>query len=201
MCRLGLSVAGPFGRRCLNSLTVPRFHSPLIEPDGRISRIRLSDKDSRFRPRETPRPRTQVDQSQHTVQVLAGEPCLPPAFHLVLPTQPLTEPEATVPVDGTVHRRHRAEAKVVRPAQQQPVQSDHPVLDTRPLPTTVGQLADRVPEGRHLLRRRPSPDVGPPRPRRVAPPDRVYSTRPTVAHFQTSGTCESSAFPSRPCVL
>ena len=34
--RLGLAVAGPFGRRCLNSLTVPRFHSPLIEPDGRV---------------------------------------------------------------------------------------------------------------------------------------------------------------------
>ena len=34
-----------------------RFHSPLIEPDGRISRIRLSDKDSRVRPREAARPR------------------------------------------------------------------------------------------------------------------------------------------------
>ena len=29
----------------------------------------------------------------------------------------------------------------------------------------------------------------------------IYSTRPIVAHLQTSGTYESSALPSRPCVL
>ncbi len=46
------SVADPFGCRCLNIITVLRFHIPLIKPDVRFSRIRLSDKDSRFRPRE-----------------------------------------------------------------------------------------------------------------------------------------------------
>ena len=54
--------------------TMLRFHSPLIEPDGRISRIRLSDKDSCLRPREAPRPATQADQAQLLVQVLVGEP-------------------------------------------------------------------------------------------------------------------------------
>ena len=34
-----------------------RFHLPLIEPDGRISRIRLSDKDSCVRPQEAARNR------------------------------------------------------------------------------------------------------------------------------------------------
>ena len=38
---------------------VSRFHLPLIEPDGRISRIRLSDKESGFRPREGSRSRHQ----------------------------------------------------------------------------------------------------------------------------------------------
>ena len=33
-----------------------RFHIPLIEPDVRISRIRLSEKGSRCRPREITRP-------------------------------------------------------------------------------------------------------------------------------------------------
>jgi hypothetical protein len=42
--RCGLSVAGPFVCRCLTSLTLLRFHIPLIEPDWRISRIRLSEK-------------------------------------------------------------------------------------------------------------------------------------------------------------
>ena len=56
----------------------------------------------------------------------------PPALHLVLGAQPLAEPVAAVPVDGTVRRAHRAEAEVVRPAQQLPVQSSHPLLDLRP---------------------------------------------------------------------
>ncbi len=41
--RRGLSVADPFVCRCLTSPAVPRFHLPLIEPDVRICRIRLSD--------------------------------------------------------------------------------------------------------------------------------------------------------------
>ena len=41
--RWGLSVTGPFGCRCLTSLTMLRFHFPLIEPCVRISRTRLSD--------------------------------------------------------------------------------------------------------------------------------------------------------------
>ena len=36
---------------CLTSCTMLRFHLPLIKPDVRFSRIRLSDKDSCFRPR------------------------------------------------------------------------------------------------------------------------------------------------------
>jgi len=42
----------PFVCRCLSSPTMLRFHTPLIEPDVRISRIRLSDKASCVRPRE-----------------------------------------------------------------------------------------------------------------------------------------------------
>ena len=42
--RWSLSVAGPFVCRCLTSSTMLRFHIPLIEPDVRICRIRLSEK-------------------------------------------------------------------------------------------------------------------------------------------------------------
>jgi len=45
-------LADPFVCRCLNSSTVLRFHIPLIEPDRRFSRIRLSDKDSYLHPRK-----------------------------------------------------------------------------------------------------------------------------------------------------
>ena len=50
--RFRLSVSGPFVCRCLTSGTMLRFHLPLIEPDVQISRIRLSDKGSCFRPRD-----------------------------------------------------------------------------------------------------------------------------------------------------
>ena len=43
--RCSLSVARPFVCGCLPSCTMLRFHIPLIKPDVRISRIRLSDKE------------------------------------------------------------------------------------------------------------------------------------------------------------
>ena len=45
-------LAAPFGWRCLTGPTVLRLQTPLIEPDGWISRIRLSEKASRRRTRE-----------------------------------------------------------------------------------------------------------------------------------------------------
>ena len=52
------------------SLAVPcfRLHTPLIEPDMRISRFRLSEKGSRCRPRESARPFGKADETQHVVQ-------------------------------------------------------------------------------------------------------------------------------------
>ena len=52
--RLSMSVPAPFVWRCLSGSTIVRFHTPLIEPDVRISRIRLSDKTSRRLSRATP---------------------------------------------------------------------------------------------------------------------------------------------------
>jgi hypothetical protein len=45
-----------------------RFHIPLIEPDGPVSGIRLSEKVSRCRPRETARPLGQADEAVPVVQ-------------------------------------------------------------------------------------------------------------------------------------
>jgi hypothetical protein len=64
---------GPFGRRCLKSFAMLRFHTPLIEPGGRFSRTGLSDKNSRVRPREVARPFAQAHQPQYLVQVPVGE--------------------------------------------------------------------------------------------------------------------------------
>jgi hypothetical protein len=71
-CWLGLlpalSVAG-----ALRSFTMLRFHIPLIKPDVRISRIRLSDKDSCVRPRNVAITQAKLDQSQLPVQIRIGE--------------------------------------------------------------------------------------------------------------------------------
>ncbi len=42
------SVCRLVSRRCHNISTMLRFHPPLIKPDVRVSRIRLSDKDHAF---------------------------------------------------------------------------------------------------------------------------------------------------------
>ena len=47
----------------------PRFHIPLIEPDMQISRIRLSDKISRLRPRLLTPPHAQTYEPKVPVQV------------------------------------------------------------------------------------------------------------------------------------
>ena len=59
-----LSVAG-----ALMSNTLFRFHLPLIKPDVRISRIRLSDKDSCVRPRDIEIRQTKLDEAKLLVQV------------------------------------------------------------------------------------------------------------------------------------
>ncbi len=49
-----------------------RFHLPLIKPDMQISRIRLSDKDSCFRPRNVAVAQKELDESQLTIEILVG---------------------------------------------------------------------------------------------------------------------------------
>jgi len=62
----------------------PRFHTPLIEPDMRLSRIRLSDKRSCLRPRQvTPQPR-QPNQFQDLIEILVWVAMIPLALDPVL---------------------------------------------------------------------------------------------------------------------
>jgi hypothetical protein len=76
--RLGVSVVRPF------RLAVPeqlgrslRFHTPLIEPDVRISRIRLSDKRSCLRPRQVARRPRKLNQSPRIVENRSGKRLYP----------------------------------------------------------------------------------------------------------------------------
>ena len=49
-------MTGAFVRRCLSSRALLRFHTPLIEPDVRVSRIRLSEKEFMLAPTGRSRP-------------------------------------------------------------------------------------------------------------------------------------------------
>jgi hypothetical protein len=82
--REGITVSGPFVCRCPTSLPVLRFHLPLIEPDLRIARIRLSDKTSCFRPQQAMPVHAQLFQAQLLVQVFVGKSLVDPYPHPVL---------------------------------------------------------------------------------------------------------------------
>ena len=61
--------SGPFVCRGFTSRTLPRFHSPLIEPDVQLSRIRLSDQVPHVRSREAELPSLELHQPQTLVQM------------------------------------------------------------------------------------------------------------------------------------
>src|SRR5271157_5235455 len=109
-CRLDISVAAPFVWRCL------RFHTPLIEPDGRLSRIRLSDKSSRLCPRLVVLKPGQTDEPEVPVKVREriGPASAPPDF--VLAAQPPAQPHRGVGVESPIRFLDCAYRKVVRPA-------------------------------------------------------------------------------------
>ena len=99
-----------------------RFRFPLIKPDVRFSRIRLSDKASRLRPRKVAPKAFEVHKPRSTVQVLPGIAFISPAPHAMLLTQPLTEPLFGVSLNTPIGGGDRTQAEVVAPANQHSVQ-------------------------------------------------------------------------------
>src|SRR5512135_3430514 len=80
---------------------------------------------------------------------------------------------AGMPVHGLIRLVHLAQAEVVRPALQFPVESRDLLLLVEPGPSAVGQFADLATESLDHFRGRARPDVGLARLRRVAPADRI----------------------------
>ena len=119
-----------------------RFHIPLIKPDVRVSRIRLSDRRSRVRPRKVARPLRQPDEVERLVQVRIGEACGSPTLHLMLPSQPLAQPAGRVSIHGPVGFAHRAEAEVVGPPAEPVVDTPYLHLGVDEQPSALSQLAD-----------------------------------------------------------
>ena len=113
-------------------LLVIRFHSPLIEPDVQISRIRLSDQTRALRPqRDTSHRLDQLHQTVFLVQLeirIAAD-----ATRLtVLATQPPAEPSAGVLLHHLPGSRDVTETEVVGPSAHYLIQTAHLLLHITP---------------------------------------------------------------------
>jgi hypothetical protein len=78
------------------------FHTPLIEPDMQISRIRLSDKTSRLRPRLAAPTRGQAYETVMPVEVREWIRPAPASPDLVLVAQPPAQPHGCVVVERPI---------------------------------------------------------------------------------------------------
>src|SRR6195256_448667 len=119
-----------------------RFHTPLIEPDVQISRLRLSDKTSRLHPRHVvPKP-AQAYELEVPVKVREWIRSALASPDLVLEPQPPAHPHSGVVVDRPVCLDDGAYFEVVRPSAQRAVQLLHQLCGLLPSPRSGGQCMD-----------------------------------------------------------
>jgi len=119
--RLGLSVTGPFGRRCLTSFTMAPFPHPAhqtgraVFPHPAFGQGCTDMLHHTFAHERLPLRSLEPVQSQLLVQMFGMKPFLSMSLHLELRAQPLAHPMADVAVDVPVGFAHRSDAKVVGP--------------------------------------------------------------------------------------
>src|SRR6476620_11812293 len=103
-----------------------RFHSPLVKPDVRIARIRLSDKGLLcFRPRQVGSQTFQTQEPEPLVEMLNGKRFASRPLDLMLIAQPSTEPIPRVAIDRAVGFTYRTKTEVVGPSPQLRVDGSH----------------------------------------------------------------------------
>jgi hypothetical protein len=124
-----------------------RFHIPLIEPDVRIARIRLSDKSSRLHPRHVvPKP-AQAYEPEVPVKVREWIGPAPASPDFVLDARPPAQPHSGVVVDRPVRFGDGAYFKVVRPSAQRAVQLVHQLCGLLPTIGSPIQYAMKIAGG------------------------------------------------------
>src|SRR5580658_3967442 len=142
-CRTNISVFRPLSSGGA-SLVRPwlRFHIPLIEPDRRIYRIRLSDKTSRLHPRRAATKLGQAYEPEVLVKVREwiGSALASPDF--VLEPQPPAQPHSRVVVEHPIRFAGGSNAKVIGPAAKRVVQLIHQPCGLLPSSRSDGQCVD-----------------------------------------------------------
>ena len=130
------------------------FLFPLIEPNRRVSRIRLTEKVSRGRPRKAGRLRTKLDESKLLMQ--GGFPILfgrRPSY-LVLGTQPLPQPSTSMSFYSSVGFADWSKTEIVSPPNHHTIEClYHCFLGQEGL-VPSGFLADRLADALHPFLRR-----------------------------------------------
>lgn len=153
--------------------TVLRFHIPLIEPDGRYSRIRLSEETSRFRPREVGGSLSEFDQAIFGMKDFIRVPSDSSCPHLMLCAQPPAKPASRMLIDGSIGFTDRAKTEVVRPAKQLSVDRLYLCLCFLLSTLKPRGLADFSTDALHSFLRRCGAQIGFARLRRVASADAI----------------------------
>ena len=101
------------------------FLFPLIELDRRVSRIQLSEKGSRCRPRKAGGSCSETNQPKLVVQELVGVLLGTGSLSVMFGAQPLAKPSASVSFHCSIGFADRAQAEVVGPSDQLPVELCH----------------------------------------------------------------------------
>ena len=138
-----------------------------------ISRIRLSDKTSRLRPRLVAPPCGQTYEPEVPVEVREWIAPAPASPELVLVAQPPAQPRCGVVVERAIRRADGAYLEVVRPAAQRAVQLRHLLRGLLPTRLQVGQVMDLLDHAANALLGRPHAQSGLAGRLRIHPPERV----------------------------
>jgi len=121
-CSLPVAVDGAFAMSPQSGLTWLWFLFPLIEPDRRFSRIRLSEKGSRFCPRKADGSSIETNEPKLVVEDLVGVPLGTSSLSSMFGAQPLAKPSASVSFHCSIGFPDRAQAEVVGPSDHLPVE-------------------------------------------------------------------------------
>ena len=119
-----------------------RFHTPLIEPDMQICRIRLSDKTSRLHPRRAATKLCEAYEPEVPVKVREW---IAPALaspDLVLESKPPAQPHSRIVVERAIGFESGTDTEVIGPPAKRAVQHVDKLCGLLPASRSVGQRMD-----------------------------------------------------------
>src|SRR5690242_4473305 len=111
-----------------------RFQSPLVKPDVRIARIRLSPASSSLRARQVGTPSRQVVKAEFPIQVLVRVLAVPGAFPAAAAPQPAFQTPLGIPAHGLIDPEDRTLIEVRRPAPDHGIERRDPTFWTVDMP-------------------------------------------------------------------